>query len=251
MQCKKRIALDSLRYASAACVGGVRFTMKFKHQQWSEELQEALDGYIAIHDPIICSDALRTHYENSRLIEVAGLGYRVQEEEKGNSVSEEDVKNFRQEWIEEFVSQGLVGVMTYRRQMIVIAVTLLEAMLRDFVSSYFYAKPESMYSFVGDCSGSVSFKDVLKYDTKREYMSHLSESAAQKFISQKWSVLFKSLDKLLKEEIPNSEGLIVLAKQRNDIIHEGKKIEVSNEHVFSCFDIVRELIEFLAEKSNK
>lgn len=225
--------------------------MKFKHQQWSEELQEVLDGYIAIHDPIICSDALRTHYENSRLIEIAGLGYRVQEEEKGRSVSEEDVSKFRQEWIEEFVSQGLVGVMTYRRQMIVISVTLLEAMLKNFVSSYFYEKPESMYPFVGDCSGSVSFKDVLKYETKSEYVSHLSESAAQKFISKKWSVLFKSLNKLIKSEIPNKENLIEIAKLRNDIIHEGAKIEISNEYVFSSFDIVRELIEFLAEKSNK
>ena len=225
--------------------------MKFKHQQWSEELQEALNGYIAIHDPIICSDALRTHYENSRLTEIAGLGYRVQEEEKSNDVSEEDVKDFREKWVEEFVSEGLVGVMIYRRQMIVIAVTILEAMLKDFVSSYFYTKPESMYSFVGDGSGTVSFKDVIKYDTKNEYISHLAESAAQKFISQKWSVLFKSLAKLLKQEMPESESLIELAKLRNEIIHEGAKIEVTNEHVFSCFDIVGELIEFLAQKSNK
>lgn len=225
--------------------------MKFKHQQWFDELQEALDGYSAIHDPIICSDALRTHYENSRLIEIVGLGFKVQEEESGRTVSEEDINNFRQEWIEEFVGQGLTGVMTYRRQMVVISVTLLEAMLKDFISSFFFEKPESMYSYVGDGSGSVSFKDVIKYDSKNEYISHLSTSAAQKFISQKWTVLFSNLNKLLKVETPNSEELVKLAQLRNSIIHEGSKMEISNEYVFSSFDIVRELIEFLVEKSNK
>lgn len=217
--------------------------MDYKYTQWNSEINDALNGYIAIHDPIIQHNALEKHYETSRLIELLTLGFKSEQRDKGVVVSDADLSDFKKHYINEFVSEGMIGILIFRRQMIVISVTILEAIFKDFLSVYFYKKPDSMFSYIGEGNGLISFKEFLRFGNKDEYLKYLSNSAANRFMSQKWKSVFKKLSELTKIEIQNEDELIELVDKRNQIIHEGLKIELENEYVFDSIDLVGKLNE--------
>ena len=126
--------------------------MEFEYSRWSEELREAIDGYSAICDPIILSNSLEKYYKSSRIIELVGLGFEGQQKEKGIIVAEQDIKKIQEKYINQFVNEGKKGVVIYKRQMIIVIVTIIEAMIKNFISSYFYNNPISMYEYVGEAA---------------------------------------------------------------------------------------------------
>lgn len=209
--------------------------LKFELEKWINEINEALDSYSSLHDPITCGNAMKSYYEGSNLIECIVRGTAVTEKEKtGNILSDEELNSVRDKYIKEFSESAMTGLLVYKRQMLVIASTIFEALITEFLKCYFVQFPNSMYSHVSE-DGTIKFKDLLEFDTKENLLQHYACLSAKRFTSKPWKKVFSNLEKLLKQEFAEKDLLLKMLLQRNEIIHEAKKLKVSNSDVYDYF----------------
>ena len=144
----------------------VSLALTFDKEKWSLEIRESINAYAALHDPIVCSDVMRKHYSNSKLIECIGLGASViQKEETGKELSPEEIQEIKEQYIKEFSDDALQGILIYRRQMVIISSTIFEAMLTEFLKNYFQEFPEKMHDYATP-NGLIRFKEILDFQKK-------------------------------------------------------------------------------------
>lgn len=222
--------------------------LNFDLDKWLGEIREAIDSYSSLHDPIFCGDAMTKYYRSSNLIECITLGTAAQEKESsGKDLTTEELQAVAERYTQEFSEQAFNGLMVYRRQMIVIASTICEALLNEYLKSHFFSHPQKMFSYVG-IDGNVSFKDVIEYDCKEDLIAHYSSVAAKRFTSKSWKIVFKNLEKLLKFEIAQKDDLLKMLAIRNEIIHEASKAPIDNGEVYDSFYAVEAFAQSLARK---
>ena len=223
----------------------------YREDKWNSELQEALDSYSFLHDPVTCAGVMSEYYKNSNLIRDISVGTAIRhKEESGSEVSIEDIQAVRGKYAEEFSNQALQGILVYRRQMVVIASTICEAMLLDFLKSHFSNHPEQMYDYVSE-DGRVNFRQVVKYGTREEMLDFFSSIAAKQFVARKWKDVFKHLEKILKVKFSHINLIHEMFLLRNEIIHEAAKPDLSNDKLYDYFDAVQGLNEELSDISKQ
>lgn len=219
--------------------------MSFDLDKWISELREAIDSYVSLHDPIFCGNAMTKYYENSILIKCMALGTVVQEKENtGKELSKKELQAVADKYTKDFSEQAFNGLMVYRRQMVVIASTIFEALLNDYLKCYFDSYPQKMYSYVG-VNGTINYRDVLDYDSKQELINHYSFVASKRFTSKPWKSVLKNMEKLLKLQVNKKECILKMLSIRNEIIHEAPKVSIENDDVFYYFNAVEDFVTSL------
>lgn len=223
----------------------------YRADKWNSELLEALDSYSFLHDPVTCAGAMSEYYKKSNLIRDISVGTAIRhKEESGSEMSIEDIQAVKDKYTEEFSNQALQGILVYRRQMVVIASTICEAMLLDFLKNHFSSYPEQMYDYVSD-DGRVNFRQVAKHGTREEMLNFFSSIAAKQFIGRKWKDVFKNLEKILKAKLLHIDLVYEMFLLRNEVIHEAAKPDVSNDKLYDYFDAVLGLNEELSDISKR
>ena len=189
---------------------------------------------------------MKEYYANSRLTEAIAVGTSIMEqEETGRVMTAKEVANVREKYTKEFSEHAHKGALTYRRQMIVIASTIFEAMMNEFLRFHFTKFPEKMYNYVSD-DGRIKFKDLIDFSSKEEVLSYYSKISAKSFTAKPWKVVLNRLEELLKIDISSKEKVLEMLLLRNEIIHEGVKMEVDNDDVFDFIEAVEDVLEILS-----
>ncbi len=220
--------------------------MNFNYKKWKSELRETVDAYISLHDPIICDDAMKRYYANSKFIECLVLGTSVMEKaDNGKDLTETELIEVKEKYTTEFSEYAHNGILIYRRQMIIIAATIFEAMLNEFLKYYFTKFPEKMYNYVGD-RGFIKFKDLIKFPSKEALLMYYADISAKNFTAKPWEVALNRLEELLKTKISDKSKVLDMLSLRNKIIHEGTKMEVRNDDVFDFIEAVENILMTLS-----
>lgn len=153
---------------------------------------------------------------------------------------------------------GEVGIanQVYLRQMIVLATTYVELILKDFFYCLFVAQPLRMNLYLspeGNGKAMVTLNEILGTDSKQELMLNLAERAASIAVGPKFD---KVVQKIVKEcrlqlERPFVEDLRELNELRNQVVHEDKvKVEVSVQQVHNSIGLLLYLLYVLGQSAN-
>ncbi len=140
----------------------------------------------------------------------------------------------------------------YLCQLVVIAVTYAELIIKDFFYCLFLVHPQRMNQFLtldGESKGKIKFNEVLQAESKETLIESLAERVAARAASTK---IDKIVAKLVKEsaitpQLPLIDDLKELNELRNVIVHEGKNNDVTAEQVIAGFGLVSYLLYILGE----
>lgn len=151
------------------------------------------------------------------------------------SVNEQVEKKIdaRPEMIEEF-NLGLEETIQWiNNQMIVYMCTILEIAINDFFKCLFIEKPYMVLN-LNNYTGRVidigfSYQELLKCDSKEEYIIEMARNTAKKCNSGKIDKILESISKMtgLKWESDYREVLKDLSDKRNKIVHENMHVKLS------------------------
>lgn len=145
----------------------------------------------------------------------------------------------------------------YLRQMIVLATTYMELILKDFFYCLFIAQPLRMNVYLspeGNRKAMVALNEILNTDSKEQLVINLAEQAASVAVGPRFD---KVVHKIIKEckfqlDRPFVEDLRVLNELRNQIVHEDKiKAEVSIEQVHDSIGLLLYLLYVLGQSADK
>lgn len=162
--------------------------------------------------------------------------------------------------------QGEVDIayQTYLRQMIVLAATYIELILKDFYDSFFTARPLYLIdllaendAFVKKAMNVVTFEKVMSGDAREEMVNHAFNSMQR---ADHWRILRYLADRtpIRLDRKLLFERLKALMSQRDDIAHNSLydpfvNRELDVQQVYEDFRLVIDLLcvlEKIAEKNN-
>jgi len=140
----------------------------------------------------------------------------------------------------------------YLRQMIVLAATYLELILKDFFLSFFIAKPSRMnqvLSTTGKGEAVVSLNELLSTETKEELVMKLAQRAAGIKGSGEPDKILRTLvnECKVKLEGPIIDNVRLLKEQRNRIVHEETQEDIDIKQVLDSFGTIEYFLYVLAE----
>lgn len=141
----------------------------------------------------------------------------------------------------------------YNQQMIVLVVTYIELILRDFLIALFNKFPERMYNFleIGEGkTGFVNLKEILKADSLPALLNSLSEQADSSVMKGRFKAELSNLEKIIGNEgFPDDvkSQLIHIVEMRNRIVHETITSKVNDSDVSTTLNSCLSLIEFLSK----
>jgi hypothetical protein len=153
---------------------------------------------------------------------------------------------------------------TYLRQMIVLAATYTELILKDFFNSFFTTKPTDLIELLAlNCSfrkrivSEVSFEKIMVGEAKETMMKHAFNTMQR---ADSWRIV-KHLAKQAHITLDHNklfDALKTLISQRDEIVHnsvynpfDGKDIET--QKIYDCFKLILSLLfvlEKIADKNN-
>lgn len=153
---------------------------------------------------------------------------------------------------------------TYLRQMIVLAATYTELILKDFFSSFFTAKPLYLIKLLAKedafrkrIVSEVSFEKIMSGEAKETMIKHAFNSMQR---GDSWRIV-EQLAKQAPITLDRKllfDGLKSLVTQRDDIAHNSlyspfDDSEIDSQKIYNCFKLVINLLcilEKIAEKNN-
>jgi len=198
---------------------------RFDSANWISELGHAEGSFTALDRLIADEQAVLAHLDSA----VAGQDYSA------------IVKFFRKRGISDAHA-------IHRRRMVVLAATLLEGAVGNFLRAMFEAKPDRLYEYVGSepARGTVSIKLVVRSPSIDELLASLAETASTRVLHMKYTSMLDHLSALSK---PYPNGLRAeiesLLQQRHRIVHEASSESVSSERVTSILASMRGLVQHL------
>jgi hypothetical protein len=139
----------------------------------------------------------------------------------------------------------------YRRQVIVVAGTLLEAMMRDFFTALFVRHPMRMSAYVenrgkGEGRHRVLLKDVVEAESRDRLIEDLARRSAAKIPVEKFVDQLERPAKM--EPKPDlAADLKDIVEQRNRIVHEDSREPISVSHVSYVIQWLLDLGDQLAD----
>jgi hypothetical protein len=218
----------------------------FKAGSWYMEIILTLNFYQVVHAFLTDKEALKKHLDSWQVIEG----------------SDEGVKYHRVETVPDFAShiESTVerGEQFYNKQMVVIAGTYIELILKDYLIVLFSHFPLRMYEYLyaqdkEEHRGFVSLKEIVQVKELNDLLKNLSEQATANALKGRFGAQINNLEKITKEKIPADLKLRLtsLVERRNRIVHEASSEEVKEEDVKGVLDTCLELISSLALASSK
>lgn len=211
--------------------------------RWLAEILQSLGSYRTIHQFITSPEALGAYLGT---VEVMTGG------EQGLQVSDDP------ESIEHW--HGMIGSDVkkassfYDGQMVVLASTYFELILRDFLTAAFTRHPDKMYDFIqigGDQvqRGAVSLREIIKADSLPQLLSTLADQAADKIVISRFPTQLKQLVKVAGRDLPAElkDRLTGLVTRRNRIVHEAAAEQVGEADVEAALETCLDTVRFLAE----
>ncbi len=140
----------------------------------------------------------------------------------------------------------------YSRQIIVLAVTYIEAMTKEFFIAAFLSNPPAMYEYLGSeietgKQGWVQLSMVTEADSISSLLQDLANSAASNASKGKVTSIFKRVTKLTKHK--TNQNLCIelqnIIDKRNMIVHEAMEIDVTQEEVEAAYEALADLLQDL------
>ncbi|MGM8226624.1 hypothetical protein ACSV5M_08575 [Cellvibrio sp. ARAG 10.3] len=156
---------------------------------------------------------------------------------------------FKKHLVDGLASSVVSAVDTLSTQMIVVAVTLTEGIMSEFLESLFCKKPERMHDFLahGNVRGVIPMSIILESDSKQEIIAKLAKICSAKAMEGKFEKSISRIESLsnshLGHEIKNK--LIELARKRNQIIHEAKMLGIEESDVKQAYDLMYSFLRWL------
>jgi hypothetical protein len=144
----------------------------------------------------------------------------------------------------------------YLSQMLVLAVTYAELIIKDFYYCLFLDQPKTMnqiLSLDGKGPATVSLNEIIDAGSTSELLNRQAELPVAKISVRR---IDQVVSKIIKEcklasDYPLAEGLRLLNERRNQIVHEGKLDDVEIEHVEKSYGQVTYLLYVLGEAAIK
>lgn len=137
----------------------------------------------------------------------------------------------------------------HRRQMIVLAVTILEGAVQDFLRSLFESHPARMHQFIGpeQSRGTVKLSAIESAADKKDLVAELASEAAQRIGRMKYRRVLNHIQELSKSELgtPLDDDLIELFEERHRIVHEVSTHIVSSQRVTDVLYSLSLAVKFL------
>jgi uncharacterized protein YutE (UPF0331/DUF86 family) len=208
----------------------------FEASKWYTEILSLHGVYLEVNSFLASPDARNKHIETRPVFVINDDN----EEAISLAMRNHIVKNLEE--AEKF----------YNRQMVVIAVTYIELILKDFLTVIFRSFPDRMYDFLyawQDKKGSVSLKDITKVNSLIDLLNNLSEQAASNALKGRFETGLDNLTKITKKKIPHDlrSELIRIVNRRNSIVHQDIKEEVNRSEVRGILESCLSLMQFLTE----
>jgi hypothetical protein len=136
------------------------------------------------------------------------------------------------------------GISTFHRQLIVLVVTLCEAMTKEFFYCLFRSKNPHMREYLkGDRSnnlkGVVYFSEVIDSSTKDDLIMKLAERASQVATQGKIEDIIKRIEKHSKGEFDGDlkKALPIVYRKRHIFVHEADDSTLDSEVISNIFKI--------------
>jgi len=159
-------------------------------------------------------------------------------EDRQQAMEDAEREESRRDWSAYCLADRELGALmkgsaTFRRQVVVIAVTYVELMTEDFLKCVFTHRPKSMYNYLNqlaDQKGKIGLREVLDAESKEVLLENLVLRSVQ-IASQgkKFLVLARNIESLTRrkfqaELVSRIEAII---ERRNRLVHENDGDEVS------------------------
>lgn len=221
----------------------VKDTKTFGAGRWLAEILQALGSFRTIHQFIRSQEALDAYLNT---VEVMTGG------EHGIEVTH-DPETIRH-WHDMISSDVKKAGSFYDSQMVVLASTYFELIMKDFFAAVFTRHPIRMYEFIpsGENQGQkgfVNLKEVLDAGSLPQLLSSLVGRVTEKVARDSFPSQLKHLTKVTKLEIPAElkDRLTALVERRNRIVHAASDEVVGEADVEAALDTCLDTIKFLAE----
>lgn len=159
----------------------------------------------------------------------------------------------RQLYVDGLTDSVMTALDTLSSQMIVVAVSLIEAMIQEYCVCVFAKHPQRMYEYLeaGGNKGMVQLGILTESSSRDEAILLLSQKCADRVLDGKFEACLKRVSKISKREIdPDLKKLLLkLALARNNIVHESSRPAIKSLDVQSAFDSMRDLLEWLGNSA--
>ena len=143
------------------------------------------------------------------------------------------------------------GSATFRRQVVVIAVTYVELMTEDFLKCVFTHRPKSMYNYLNqlaDQKGKIDLREVLDAESKEVLLENLALRSARIASQGKFLVLARNIESLTRRKF--QAGLVdeieSIVERRNRLVHEDTGDAVSSAEAVAALQSTMKLASDLA-----
>lgn len=142
----------------------------------------------------------------------------------------------------------------YRRQMVVVAASLVEGLTRDFFTKLFLEHPSRMHQFIHpenaeNSIGMVRFNELLT-QSKDDLMSALAKRSAKRLADLPFPKAIKKMAELSDGKVDSiiQHKINEITELRNKIVHENDQSNLDRETLKSYFISLEELATWCAER---
>lgn len=199
---------------------------RFESARWIGEIGHAEGSFLALNSLVANEKVVTAHLESQSTSKALPRIFQV------------------------FKKQGISDAHAiHRRQMIVLAASIFEGCVGNFLRALFETRPELMHNYLGSeaSKGTLSLKLVVTSPTRDQLVRSLSDQAASRVLGLKYSKILSALDQLGGQPLPKPllSQLGNLLEQRNRIVHEGSAEPVSPKDVKDRLQTVRQLTSHL------
>lgn len=161
------------------------------------------------------------------------------------------LSNFREAPDEYFEGEIRIAHQVYLRQMIVLAVTYLEQMLKDYFRCELMAFPNRMNKYLsndGRGKAFISLNEVIDESSKESLLRRLAERAATHAVDPRFDRIIEKIvsDYHIDVRSEIQREIREFVELRNRIVHDATKEEVSIEKVYEAFELNHCILYILA-----
>ena len=221
-------------YLCENCGWGKEVYHPFRIGVWSVKIQQALAPIDVLHSLLTSKDIvtfLRPRLKGASYLSTSTLGFEMGDEY--------------------FRGEVEIANKVYLSQMIVLALTYAELIVKNFHRCLFFEQPKRMNHFLStdEKKAKVYLNEILDAPSKEDLLSGLVERAANKASGRKIYEIVSALVKDCKLTLKDSiiQDLKLLNEKRNNIVHEGKVDEINIEQVLSGYGQLMHLLYILGE----
>lgn len=217
----------------------------FDHGRRHFELIEALGTFRQLQNFADDQDALRAHLNGK------GRPKTISSEGEIEGIEDKEIERF----LEPLAESIETAISNYRRQLLVVIVSIVEATISDVFTVLFTFKPEAIKGLSKDSNGegfipSVSVDDLMQATQLDELRSGVVERAvAYACQGKNRKTVLRRISRLFGTDVPetSANAFLDLSDRRNQIVHENSKAEVTTSQVEDAFEVSMSFIQELGK----